>query len=98
MARSKISLSLEIFNLARNLDFFDLWVLWVLKGKASDIFRDGKTWAIAKRRFLINTSRAQIENEILYIFQGKHPEFRRMAEFREKKLLNAMAQVFPLLI
>ena len=28
MARSKISFSLEIFNLARNLEFFDLWALW----------------------------------------------------------------------
>ena len=46
--------------------------------------RDEKTWAIAKRRFLINTSRAQIQNSILYIFQGKHAEFRRMTEFRKK--------------
>ena len=31
MARSKISFSLEIFDLAPNLDiFFDLWALWVL--------------------------------------------------------------------
>ena len=29
VARSKISISLKIFNLARNLDFFDLWALWV---------------------------------------------------------------------
>ena len=29
----------------------------------------------------------------LYIFQGKHPEFRRMAEFR-RNLLNATAQAF----
>ena len=43
-----------------------------------------KTWAIAKRRFLINTFRAQIQSSILYIFQRKHPEFRRMAESREK--------------
>ena len=28
MARSKISFSLKIFNLARNLEFFDLWALW----------------------------------------------------------------------
>ena len=28
MARSKISFSIEIFNLDRNLEFFDLWALW----------------------------------------------------------------------
>ena len=28
VARSKISFLLEIFNLARNLEFFDLWALW----------------------------------------------------------------------
>ena len=32
VARSKISFSLEISNLARNLDFFDLWALWDLCG------------------------------------------------------------------
>ena len=28
VARSKISFSIEIFNLDRNLEFFDLWALW----------------------------------------------------------------------
>ena len=43
--------------------------------------------------FLINTFQgANSELNSLY-FQGKHPEFGKMAEFR-KDLLNAIAQVF----
>ena len=41
---------------------------------------------------------ANSELNSLYILQGKHPEFRRKWPNLEKNHLNAMAQVFPLLI
>ena len=63
------------------------------------LFRDEKKNLGHSKKKIFNKHFQGANSELkiirLYIFQGKHPEFRRMAKFRKKKLLNAMAQVFP---